>query len=153
MAYNHDLQGWRHFIQSTPCKPSWGVCRPPKTHRKRNSKQDHCPIMEKSARRSFSNGALFLALLCKPPPERITSHFVILPRQNRLFSAYIYLHNIPKGKKIGKHLAYLAYIFNAFFSFWGDLGALVGALVVLFLLVAGHQLETYPRWYRNAPAR
>ena len=59
-------------IPSTPCKPSWGVCRPLKTHRKRNSKQDHCPIMEKSARRSFSNGALFLALLCKPPPERIT---------------------------------------------------------------------------------
>ena len=59
------------------------------------------------------------------------------------FLAYVYLHNIPKGKKIGKHLAYLAYIFNAFFSFWGDLGALVGALVVLFLLVAGHQLETY----------
>ena len=59
------------------------------------------------------------------------------------FLAYVYLHNIPKGKKIGKHLAYLAYIFNAFFFFWGDLGALVGALVVLFLLVAGHQLETY----------
>ena len=55
-----------------PCKTVLGVCRPPKTHRKRNSKQDHCPIMEKSARRSFSNGALFLALLCKPPPERIT---------------------------------------------------------------------------------
>ena len=48
-----------------------------------------------------------------------------------------------KAKKIGKHLAYLAYIFNAFFFFWGDLGALVGALVVSFLLVAGHQLETY----------
>ena len=46
-------------IPSTPCKPSWGVCRPPKTHRKRNSKQDHCLIMEKSARRSFSNGACF----------------------------------------------------------------------------------------------
>ena len=96
---------------------------------------------------------LCLALLCKPPPERITSHFVILPRQNRLFSAYVYLHNIPKGKKIGKHLAYLAYIFNAFFSFWGDLGALVGALVVLFLWVTGHHLGTYPRWYRNAPER
>ena len=109
--------------------------------------------MEKSARRSFSNGALFLALLCKPPLERVTSHFVILPRQIAFFSAYVYTTNIPKGKKIGKHLAYLAYIFNAFFSFWGDLGALVGALVVLFLLVAGHQLETYPRWYRNAPAR
>ena len=65
------------------------------------------------------------------------------------FLAYVYLHNIPKGKKIGKHLAYLGYIFNAFFSFWGDLGA----LVVLFLLVAGHQLGTYPKWYRNAPER
>ena len=30
-------------------------------------KQDHCPIMEKSARRSFQMG-LCLALLCKPPP-------------------------------------------------------------------------------------
>ena len=59
------------------------------------------------------------------------------------FLAYVYLHNIPKGKKIGKHLAYLAYIFNAFFSFWGDLGALVGALVVLFLWVTGHHLGTY----------
>ena len=59
------------------------------------------------------------------------------------FSAYVYLNNIPKGKKIGKHLAYLAYIFNAFFSFWGDLGALVGALVVLFLWVTGHHLGTY----------
>ena len=62
---------------------------------------------------------LCLALLCKPPLERITSHFVILPRQNRLF-------------------------------FWGDLGALVGALVVLFLLVAGHQLGTYQGCIRNA---
>ena len=44
-------------IPSTPCKPSWGVCRPPKTHRKRNSKQDHCPIMKKSARRFFQMGA------------------------------------------------------------------------------------------------
>ena len=75
-------------------------------------------------------------------------------KANCLFSAYVYLHNIPKGKKIGKHLAYLAYIFNAFFfSFWGDLGALVGALVVLFLWVTGHHLGTYPRWYRNAPER
>ena len=32
---------------------------------------------------------------------------------------------------------------SAFFFFWGDLGALVGELVVLFLLVAGHQLGTY----------
>ena len=55
------------------------------------------------------------------------------------FSAYVYLHSIPKGKKIGKHLAYLPYIFNAFFSFWGDLGALVGALVVSFLWVTGHR--------------
>ena len=69
------------------------------------------------------------------------------------FSAYVYLYNIPKGKKIGKYLACLVYIFNAFFSFWGDLGALVGALVVLFLLVTGHQLGTYPKWYRNALAR
>ena len=59
------------LYQSTPCKPSWEVYRPPKTHRKRNSKQDHCPIMEKSARRSFQMG-LCLALLCKPPLERIT---------------------------------------------------------------------------------
>ena len=69
------------LYQSTPCKPSWGVCQPPKTHRKRNSKQDHCPIMEKSARRSFSN---------KPPLERITSHFVILPRQIAFFGLCIY---------------------------------------------------------------
>ena len=47
------------LYQSTPCKPSWGVCRLPKTHRKRNSKQDHCPIMKKSASRSFQMGALF----------------------------------------------------------------------------------------------
>ena len=55
-----------------PLQTVLGVCRPPKTHRKRNSKQDHCSHYGKSARRSFSNGALFLALLCKPPPERIT---------------------------------------------------------------------------------
>ena len=56
----------------------------------------------------------------------------------------MYISIIYRKAKIGKHLAYLAYIFNAFFSFWGDLGALVGALVASFLLVAGHQLETYP---------
>ena len=44
----------------------------------------------------------------------------------------------------------IVYTLSAFFSFWGDLGALVGELVVLFLLVAGHQLGTYPKWYRNA---
>ena len=53
----------------------------------------------------------------------------------------MYISIIYRKAKIGKHLAYLAYIFNAFFLFWGDLGA----LVVSFLLVAGHQLETYPR--------
>ena len=31
----------------------------PRHEQKRNSKQDHCPIMEKSARRSFQMGALF----------------------------------------------------------------------------------------------
>ena len=55
----------------------------------------------------------------------------------------MYISIIYRKAKIGKHLAYLAYIFNAFFLFLKDLGALVGALVVSFLLVAGHQLETY----------
>ena len=30
-----------------------------------------------------------------------------------------------------------------FFFFWGDLGALVGTLVVFFLWVTGHHLGTY----------
>ena len=77
-------------LSNPPLQTVLGVCQPPKTHRKRNSKKTIAPIMEKSARRSFSNGALFLALLCKPPLERITSHFVILPRQIAFFGLCIY---------------------------------------------------------------
>ena len=51
--FNHDLQGWRHFIQSTPCKPSWGVCRPPKTHRKRNSSKTIAPLWKKIRKTEF----------------------------------------------------------------------------------------------------
>ena len=152
MAYNHDLQGWRHFIQSTLVNRLGEFANHPR-HIENETPRRPLPHYGKSARRSFSNGALFLALLCKPPLERITSHFVILPRQ----IAFFWLMYIPliyrKAKKIGKYLTCPLYILSAFFSFWGDLGALVGALVVLFLLVAGHQLGTYPRWYRNAPER
>ena len=145
MAYNHDLQGWRHFIQSTPCKPSWVVGKLPKTRAKRNSSKTIAPLWKNPRDGVFKWGLCLLALLCKAATRADYMTFRNTTKANCLFSAYVYLHNIPKGKKIGKHLAYLAYIFNAFFSFWGDLGALVGALVVSFLLVAGHQLETYPR--------
>ena len=71
-----------------------------------------------------------LALLCKPPLERITSHFVILPRQNRLFRL-MYIFIIYRKAKIGKHLAYLAYIFNAFFLLgrFGRTGGRTGGFI------------------------
>ena len=59
------------WLTITTCKAGVTLSNPPLANRlgkftghprheqKRNSKQDHCPIMEKSARRSFSNGALF----------------------------------------------------------------------------------------------
>ena len=48
------------LYQSTPCKPSWVVVKLPR-HRQSKTKlqQDHCPIMEKSARRSFQMETLF----------------------------------------------------------------------------------------------
>ena len=55
-----------------PLQTVLGGRQTPKTRAKRNSSKDHCSHYGKSARRSFSNGALFLALLCKPPLERIT---------------------------------------------------------------------------------
>ena len=51
-----------------PLQTVLGGRQTPQDTSKTKLQQDHCPIMEKSARRSFSNGALFLALLCKPPP-------------------------------------------------------------------------------------
>ena len=152
IGYNHDLQGWRRIFHP-PLANRLGKFTGHPRHIENETPSKTIAPLWKNPQDGVFKWELCLTLLCKPPLERITSHFVILPRQNRLFSAYVYLHNIPKGKKIGKHLAYLAYIFNAFFSFWGDLGALVGALVVLFLWVTGHHLGTYPRWYRNAPER
>ena len=56
----------------------------------------------------------------------------------------MYIIICRKGKKIGKHLAYLAYIFNAFFFFfWGDLGHWWAHWWFLFLWVTGHHLGTY----------
>ena len=71
------------WLTITTCKAGVTLSNPPLANRlgwsansqdtqKTKLQQDHCPIMEKSARRSFSNGALFLALLCKPPLERVT---------------------------------------------------------------------------------
>ena len=98
----------------------------------------------------------FGAFLFAPPLETATRadymRFRNTTKANCLFSAYVYLHNIPKGKKIGKHLAYLAYIFNAFFLL-GRFGRTGGRTGGLFLWVTGHHLGTYPRWYRNAPER
>ena len=47
------------------------------------------------------------------------------------FSAYVYLYNIPKGKKIGKYLACLLYIFSAFFFLgrFGRTGGRTGGFV------------------------
>ena len=87
MAYNHDLQGWRHFI-NPPLANRLGWSANSQDTSKTKLQQDHCPIMEKSARRSFQMG-LCLALLCKPPLERITRHFVILPRQIAFFGLCI----------------------------------------------------------------
>ena len=55
-------------LSNPPLQTVLGGRQTPKTRAKRNSSKTIAPIMEKSARRSFSNGALFLALLCKPPP-------------------------------------------------------------------------------------
>ena len=55
------------------CKPSWEFADHPR-HIENETPARPLPHYgkKKSARRSFSNGALFLALLCKPPLERIT---------------------------------------------------------------------------------
>ena len=42
-----------------PCKPSWGVCRPPKTHRKRNSKKTIAPLWKNPQDGVFQMGLCF----------------------------------------------------------------------------------------------
>jgi hypothetical protein len=59
MAYNHDLQGWRHFIQSTPCKPSWVVGKLPKTRAKRNSSKTIAPLWKNPQDGVFQMGLCF----------------------------------------------------------------------------------------------
>ena len=46
-------------IPSTPCKPSWGVCRPPKTHRKRNSSKTIAPLWKNPQDGVFQMGLCF----------------------------------------------------------------------------------------------
>lgn len=153
MAYNHDLQGWRHFIQSTPCKPSNALTLTALPSPKCSNiwgfslyrSQIGVPSLVRSKRKNNTRKTYTVQTACRAVGRR----FRIYTKAKLPFSAYVYLYNIPKGKKIGKYLACPVYIFNAFFSFWGDLGA----LLVLFLLVTGHHLGTYPRWYRNALAR
>ena len=124
MAYNHDLQGWRHFYPIHPCKPSWVVGKLPKTRAKNETPARPLPHYGKNPQDGvFQMGLCFLALLCKTATRADYVTFRNTTKANCLFSAYVYLHNIPKGKKIGKHLAYLAYIFNAFFFFFGAIWA------------------------------
>ena len=54
-----------------PCKPSWEVYRPPR-HIENETPARPLPHYGKIRKTEFSNGAFFLALLCKPPLERIT---------------------------------------------------------------------------------
>ena len=70
MAYNHDLQGWRLFIQSTPCKPLGVVCRrpqEPKNETPRNAPKRNIGNLQDKLHIAFG------AFLFAPPLETATS--------------------------------------------------------------------------------
>ena len=67
-----------------PLQTVLGSFQTPPRAKKRNSSKTIAPLWKNPQDGVFKWG-FCLALLCKPPPKRITSHFVILPRQNCLF--------------------------------------------------------------------
>ena len=71
MAYNHDLQGWRHFI-NPPLANRLGEFADHPRHIENETPSKTIAPLWKNPQDGVFKWRLCLALLCKPPLERIT---------------------------------------------------------------------------------
>ena len=133
MAYNR-LARLASLYQSTLANRLGEFANHPR-HTENETQARPLPHYGKIRKTEFSNGDLF-TLLCKPPLERITSHFVILPRQIAFFFlAYVYTTNIPKAKKKQVYNLPIVYSLAPFFFSFGAIwapGGRTGGVVVCF---------------------